>query len=64
MDERDKLCWQLHQVERSAQSKVTSQVHDMVPRPQAKKLGATAWPTDAEEQGKMVAVGAQGMPHP
>ncbi|KAB1252488.1 putative testis-expressed protein 13C [Camelus dromedarius] len=62
MDERDMLRVQLLQVERSAQ--VAPPAHDTVPVPvpPAEQLGATAWPMDAEKQGKMMTMGAQSVP--
>ena len=61
MDERDMLRGRLLQLERAAQ--LAPVAHEMLPGPGAEQLGATAWPMTVPEQGKMVAVGAQGMPH-
>ncbi|XP_007446133.1 PREDICTED: testis-expressed sequence 13A protein-like [Lipotes vexillifer] len=60
LDERDRLHGQLVQLESLV--RVAPLAHEMVPQPQPEQLGATAWAMDAGEQGKMVAMGAQGMP--
>lgn len=36
---------------------------EVVPVGGAEQLGATAWPMVVQEQGKVVAMGAQGMQH-
>ena len=61
IDERDKLRRRLLQLERSAQ--LAPVAHEMLPGPGAEQLGATAWPMNVPEHSKMVALGAQGMPH-
>ncbi|KAM7225138.1 hypothetical protein CapIbe_023115 [Capra ibex] len=61
MDERDMLRWRLLQFERSAQ--LAPVAHEMLPGPGAEQLGATAWPMNVPAHGKMVALGAQGVPH-
>ncbi|XP_024844343.1 testis-expressed protein 13D [Bos taurus] len=61
MYERDMLRGRLLQFERAAQ--LAPVAHEMLPGPGAEQLGATAWPLNVPEHGKMVALGAQGMPH-
>ncbi|KAF4026739.1 hypothetical protein G4228_019524 [Cervus hanglu yarkandensis] len=61
IDERDMLRGRLLQLERSAQ--LAPVAHEMLPGPGAEQLGATAWPMNVPEHSKMVALGAQGMPH-
>ena len=61
IDERDRLRRRLLQLERSAQ--LAPVAHEMLPGPGAEQLGATAWPMNVPEHNKMVALGAQGMPH-
>ncbi|KAB0338470.1 hypothetical protein FD755_025244, partial [Muntiacus reevesi] len=61
IDERDMLRGRLLQLERSAQLAPVAQ--EMLPGPGAEQLGATAWPMNVPEHSKMVALGAQGMPH-
>uniref|UniRef100_A0A8C9CP41 Testis-expressed protein 13 A-D N-terminal domain-containing protein n=1 Tax=Phocoena sinus TaxID=42100 RepID=A0A8C9CP41_PHOSS len=60
LDERDMLHGQLLQLQRLVH--VAPLAPERVPQPQPEQLGATAWAMDAGEQGKMVAMGAQGVP--
>ncbi|KAG8509979.1 putative testis-expressed protein 13C [Galemys pyrenaicus] len=61
LNERNVLHWRLLQAERSAHSNPQLQV--VLPEQGMDQFKAAAWPMAGEEQGKMVALGAHGMPH-